>query len=138
MERMSVAAVDFERYCRGCRHLLRGVVSGRCPECGRGFDRDDLRTTAAHPHGEFWEFVRQFVRTQLAIAVVVAAVIFLGSAFGRYLLVPLVLAFSAALLFVPTLLVAAVVPKIPLARKERIGGVALVAVLISVLYTQWP
>src|SRR4051794_19747730 len=30
--------------CLGCGYPLRGLGSRRCPECGREFDADDLRT----------------------------------------------------------------------------------------------
>jgi hypothetical protein len=29
---------DWERRCVGCGHLLRGLTSDRCPECGKPFD----------------------------------------------------------------------------------------------------
>jgi len=32
-------ALDTELTCLNCGYDLRGTVSGRCPECGREFDR---------------------------------------------------------------------------------------------------
>lgn len=37
------------RYCRGCRYILDGLASPRCPECGRRFDPGDPKTFLTTP-----------------------------------------------------------------------------------------
>jgi len=41
LENMAAQIRDEAGRCWSCDYLLRGVESGRCPECGRGFDRTD-------------------------------------------------------------------------------------------------
>ena len=36
-------------YCRKCGYALRGLSEARCPECGRGFDPGNPRTTRRRP-----------------------------------------------------------------------------------------
>src|SRR5258706_9949864 len=40
--------------CWSCDYLLRGVESGRCPECGRAFDRNDQRSMNLGPRIGAW------------------------------------------------------------------------------------
>jgi len=36
-------------YCLGCSYCLEGLTEHRCPECGRGFDREDSATFTRDP-----------------------------------------------------------------------------------------
>ena len=36
-------------YCKKCRYWLIGLVTNRCPECGRAFDLSDSRTYSGKP-----------------------------------------------------------------------------------------
>ena len=52
---MADPAVQLGLFCRGCRYDLRGqgkeagATEHCCPECGRGFDPHDQRTTLPVP-----------------------------------------------------------------------------------------
>lgn len=41
-------------YCRTCVYDLAGLEAGRCPECGRGFDRADPRSYRRRRPGPPW------------------------------------------------------------------------------------
>lgn len=43
---------DFRAFCLNCFYDLRGLPTGRCPECGRAFDPDDPRTYSLTPSPE--------------------------------------------------------------------------------------
>lgn len=122
--------------------MLRGVVSGRCPECGRAFDADDPRTTSAHPHGDLLEFLAAFVRTIVVIAAILAGMVFVSSAFGKdpfdsFWFVPWMLVLASAPLFL-LMLILIMLPMLPVKRWHRAAGVVLVAVIASAMYTHWP
>lgn len=46
-ERESTVALGPNYHCQRCGYNLRGVPSGRCPECGRAFDANDPTTYRA-------------------------------------------------------------------------------------------
>lgn len=117
--------------------MLRGVVSGRCPECGRAFDADDPRTTSAHPHGDLLEFLAAFVRTIVVIAAILAGMVFVSSAFGTEVMVPFLFVLASAPLLLLMLILIAL-PMLPVKRWHRVAGVVLVAVIASAMYTHWP
>jgi len=39
-------------YCLSCGYVLLGLSEGRCPECGRPFDPDNVCTFRRFPRGE--------------------------------------------------------------------------------------
>ena len=70
------------RYCLTCRYPLRAAESTACPECGRAFDADDPRTTAAHPIGDGRRGLAIVGRTLGVIVGILAGAAFLSSALG--------------------------------------------------------
>jgi len=123
-------------YCLGCSHPLRGVTEAVCPECGRGFDPSDPRTTGESP------FPLRRAVARLAKAIVVFSVLMLGveillSAWGGSDAFVWMIAFAIA----PVLLagfVLALVPALFLSWPWRTASIATPLVLVSVLFTDWP
>lgn len=126
-----------ERFCLACTQSLRGVLSTRCPECGKPFDRDDARTTSAVPRTEFWLSVATSHRVLLALTGAGSLVTVALCAVG----------FDPLWLFLPALvtvhillmmLILAVIPKVPINWKERLAAPLIVGVIVSVPFTVWP
>jgi hypothetical protein len=116
---------------------LRDIDSRACPECGRGFDPGDPRTTSYHPGGG--------VRRGFALAGCVLAagvgVAALAAVISSAMAVdPLVLFLGGLLLtpFVLILLVLCAIPPLPIRGRVRLGALLAVAVLVSVVITNWP
>jgi len=67
-----VEPFDAERarlFCKQCGYLLAGLESGKCPECGRGFDLGDRRTFARRPpRGWVWRWGRRVLELVLLLA----------------------------------------------------------------------
>jgi hypothetical protein len=61
------------RYCRKCGYALRGLTTPRCPECGRGFDLANPRTTRRRPLRRWLRHVRRAGFTLLAFMLLLAA-----------------------------------------------------------------
>jgi len=64
------------RYCKKCGYALCGLQSPRCPECGRGFDLGDPRSTRKRP---LKRWTRWVWRAGFAVATVV---LLLAAAWG--------------------------------------------------------
>ena len=61
------------RYCKKCGYALCGLQSPRCPECGRGFDLADLRSTRKKPLKRWTRWVWRAGYALLAVVLVLAA-----------------------------------------------------------------
>lgn len=63
-------------FCRRCYTDLGGSIRGRCPKCGRPFDRDDPRTILRRPFPPAWRIVGHVVGTTLLAVAAAYAVAF--------------------------------------------------------------
>lgn len=128
---------QFERFCRSCRHSLRGINSRRCPECGRAFDPDNPRTTLPNATRKFW-----FVLESICRYLIIACGFLVGFSILASVIGPDVFLFwMGAILVAPGLLfilLIVMLPKVPLSRRFRIIGVVFPVLFISIAWTQWP
>lgn len=68
-------AADAPAYCWRCAYSLRGLTAGRCPECGRPFDRADRGSFATRtPRQRVRRWARRIALLMLVIALAVATV----------------------------------------------------------------
>lgn len=132
-----------QRYCRGCRYPVGGLDSRQCPECGRGFDLADPSTTLASA-GTHWPTVAAGAcRNLIALVAVACVVLFLLQ----------ILALQVETLFLPFwgpvcglpaapillyLVVVALIPAIPLTRRQRVWALILPMLFVSMALTLWP
>ncbi len=126
-----------ERFCLGCTQSLRGVISSRCPECGKPFDHDDARTTSAVPRTEFWLALATSHRVLLVLMGAGSLVIIALCAVGYdplWLFLPAFVTIHILLVMI----VLAVIPKLPINWKERLAAPLIVGVIVSVPFTVWP
>ena len=125
------------RHCRTCGYLLRELVEHTCPECGRAFDPDDLATTLRHPNWNPWKTLGS-VHTGFAILVgVVASAALTMSALAFDPLIYKMLTFAMSLVMVP-LVIMTLIPRVETRFRTRFIGLASVALLLSVAFTDWP
>lgn len=134
---MSSVKQSTTRYCLQCRYALRGLSINECPECGRVFDPTDPRTTASHPQRDLWIAIAKIGRV-LTLGIGIATGIAVVCSFLGFDWMMLLLGSCALtpLLFIT--IVIAVLPRPPLGWRYRVGSVALVALLLSVVFTDWP
>jgi hypothetical protein len=125
------------RYCLNCGYALRGLTESQCPECGRLFDPQNPRTTAAHPEQKGLIVLAHAGKTLTILLGVAAGVAFIASALG----VDTMLFFFASMLLVPLILLllfAVLNPAVPLSPRRRMVGIACSALLVSIVWTEWP
>ena len=134
---MITSPLQFDRFCRSCRHSLRGFSSLNCPECGREFDPDDQRTTLPHTTRKFWIFLDAICRLLICASGLLVVFSITISVGGTYPLPQWVFAIvlSPALLFI---LLVIMLPWVPLSRRFRIIGVVLLTLYISIVWADWP
>lgn len=135
---MTNAPHEYERYCRSCRHSLRGITSRRCPECGRAFDPNDPKTMRIPDHPENWAALAPAFRVCTVIVGIVTSITFLATA--TFAIDPLLLLLGGCVTL-PLLVLQFIVacsPIIPLSRVSRFAGVTLPILLVSIVLTYWP
>ena len=134
---MSKTVPQIERFCISCKHSLRGISSRRCPECGRAFDPNDPRTTAPNTTYKLWLVLEAACRFLICASGFLVALSFIVSMVGTGRMLIWMLAFlvSPVLLF---LLLVIMLPCVALSRRYRISGVVLLALLTSIVWTDWP
>jgi hypothetical protein len=72
MSKATTAADAATRYCIGCGYILDHLPEPRCPECGREFDPEDLRSfTKINPAD--WQRIRRRGLTGLILVILSAA-----------------------------------------------------------------
>lgn len=126
------------RYCLSCGYRLHDIESSECPECGRAFDRSNLRTTSAHP------FVKSIWRSLaylwwcLTFAIGVVAVIAIFYSGLGYDPLVLWLVGMALVPFMGALLILTVLPWIHVRARSRIWAVLAIALFLSIAFFSWP
>ncbi len=125
-----------DRFCRDCGHALAGLRSPICPECGRGFDPDDPRTTVDSPK-PWRRTIAALVRPLVVFNLLVATAVVIANGIG---LDPL-LGFLIAVGLSPALLLplaAVPFPSLPLKRRWRVLAVLAPLAVVTTVLTDWP
>ncbi len=138
-----------ERYCRRCGYPLQEVIGATgvgldglprkcvCPECGRGFQPADPRSTADRPERDWGEELAPLARVLTICAAVLAGGALLGSFVSGF---AFFLRWFGMLAVVPlagvVLLVA--IPRVPLRVRTRVLALVSVALFASIVLTGWP
>ncbi|MDB4632991.1 hypothetical protein OAG01_00960 [bacterium] len=126
-----------DRCCIGCGHVLQGVTSLICSECGRGFDPDDPRTTARVGN---WGLRRGLIGTcrvlHWAFLLFAAALILYSGLGGHWLLVAMIVVCSFPLVLLQFGLLA--LPNQPISMRRRMLGYVVLLVVVSIPFTDWP
>ena len=126
-----------DRCCIGCGHVLQGVTSRICSECGRGFDPDDPRTTARVGN---WGLRRGLIGTcrvlHWAFPLFAAALILYSGLGGHWLLVAMIVVCSFPLVLLQFGLLA--LPIQPISMRRRMLGYVVLLVVVSIPFTDWP
>jgi hypothetical protein len=132
-----------ERFCRVCKHSLRGLVSHKCPECGRPFDPGDPRTTSPFQHSEFVELIAVTSRFLLVTTVLLSICSFIVSA-TAYTIEPFMGPFLLWLFGIPwipvslVLVIVAFRPWARMGRRMRMCAVVCPILYVAVVLTDWP
>ena len=133
----SLDARTHDRCCIGCGHALRGVTSRVCPECGRGFDPDDPRTTARLRNLGFRRGLIGTCRVlHWAFLLFAAGLILYSGLGGHWLLVAMIVVCSLPLMLLQFILLA--LPMQPISMRRRVLGYVVLLVVVSIPFTDWP
>ena len=125
-----------DRFCRGCGHPLAGLRSPICPECGRGFDPDDPRTTVDSPK-PWRRTIAALVRPLIVFNVLVAISVVVANGRGFDPLLGYLIAIGLSpVLLLP--LAAVPFPSLPLKRRWRVLAVLAPLAILTTLLTDWP
>lgn len=127
-----------ERFCVACRQSLLGVTLRKCPECGRGYDPHDPRTTVG-ARRSVWEASENVAHAWVGLTVLLTVVAVAASATGHAdpVMGLVLLVLVGGPLLVPTIVLASV-PDVPMRPWVRVLGIGAVVVLVSVGLTHWP
>ncbi len=128
---------EHNRYCRSCGYLLRKLQQDACPECGRAFDPDDLKTTLRHPNWNPWKILGSFHAGLVILIGVVASAATVMSFLAFDPLIYKLITFAMGIVMVP-LLIMTVIPRVETRFRTRLIGLASIALLLSVAFTDWP
>ena len=129
------------RFCLSCHQCLLGVRGSACPECGRRFDSNDLRTTSSSASRFNSKALSSIARPLINLFSVLAIAAVGVSLSGMDPLLPWLLAGLLSVVLVPCSLVvylAALWPKVPLSRWQRLRGIISPLVIATALWTYWP
>lgn len=125
------------RHCLDCGHALVPNAGRSCPECGRTFDPDDPRTTSATPKTHvILEALRWFTVVGAWTFGILGGAAFTWLLMGGDLLVTLLLGLPF-LVFVPFLLVLAVIPRNPASRRIRATAI-VTSLFYAAVVAPWP
>jgi hypothetical protein len=128
---------EHNRYCRSCGYLLRKLEQDACPECGRDFDPDDLRTTLRSPNWNPWKILGS-VHTGFAILIGLVALAAMAMSFLAFdPLICKLITFAMSVFMLP-LVIMTLIPRVEIHFRMRMIGLASVALLLSVAFTDWP
>ena len=140
---MNATTTTWERFCLDCHHSLRGLNSRKCPECGRSFDPDDLKTTAATQRIQWIEAVTKMTEGCIIVLSIVAVITFIiqtnmifAGGFGDPILI--MLGCFPTLPILLFIFVASCIPKLPLNKVYRTLGLLLPIFCVSLVLTNWP
>ena len=137
---MTVGPTQSDRFCLECRHSLRGISSGHCPECGRGFDANDRATWSPYPRPFRWALART-AKVLIGAFGIVSLAAFVVTLVGVDASFVWIMGAPLYLLLIPfliVLLVAACHPNVPLRRWQRLCGVVFPLLAVSIILTYWP
>jgi len=127
-----------ERFCRSCKHCLRGIASRQCPECGQSFDPDDPRTTLAFPRRPFWDGLARMCllinRVCFWLAIIAFIFVMLGFDHPRLAIMPCCIGFILVWVCWAMMLC----PWVPLTGRQRVAGLIWPLLLWSIDVTRWP
>jgi hypothetical protein len=126
-----------DRFCLSCRYALTGIVSNRCPECGRAFDPNDPSTTSPRASALTSPSLAQLSQITIVGCGVIAGIAFVFSATGFNPLILWLCAVPTAPILLLSL-VAAALPSLSLSRRLRILGVLFPILFVSIVWKQWP
>jgi hypothetical protein len=125
------------RYCLKCFYALRDLDSHVCPECGRGFDPDDPRTTSARPIRSIPRSIALFATILTFVLAGVTLLMFLLSA----LAFDTILLFLFGLALAPFVLILLALVALPMLRidwRVRVLAVACTGLVLSIVILGWP
>ena len=134
---MTKDANQAPRYCLKCFYALRDLDSHSCPECGRGFDPDDSRTTSARPIRSIPRSIALFatILTFVLAGVTLLMIPFLALVPDKILHYLLGLALAP---FVLVLLALVALPMLPIDWRVRVLAVACTGLVLSIVTLGWP
>ena len=125
------------QYCKYCGYLLRGLEEDRCTECSRPFDPADSTTTLRHPNWNPWKILGS-VHTGFAILIGLVALAAMAMSFLSFdPLICKLITFAMSIFMLP-LVIMTLIPRVETRFRTRLIGLASVALLLSVAFTDWP
>lgn len=136
MSDRAAASSGSTRYCLGCNHPLRGVTEPVCPECGRGFDPHDPRTTGETPF-PMRRVLGRLAKGLAMFGIAATAIVVLLAAWGGSDLFVWLIAFALAPLLLGGMILA-LIPPVMLSRRWRMACIAVPLIVASVAFTDWP
>lgn len=128
---------EHDRSCKDCGYRLRQLQQDACPECGRDFDPNDVRTTLGSPNWNPWKLLGSFYTGLVLMIGGVASAATVLSFLAFDPLIYKLITFAMSVLMLP-LVIMTLIPRVETRFRTRLIGLASVALLLSVAFTDWP